>query len=173
MEQVGTSPLTIETFDKHLHNFVKASFEFGEACSARQFKEQNIENIQRNTLWTMAQESKNGTVENPKGGTPISFVYRYTVAKFNAPQFDHLVNVLYKDLQQFLPNVYMSLYFKQLVSQQTLVWSLLHDSDSTITYDLWTKVLETISKLFYMTNIPKSTRCTSLSFIQISTLCSA
>jgi hypothetical protein len=96
----------------------------------------------------MIQESRSASIQN--GETPIAFNYRFTVAKLNVQQFDQLVNVLYRDLIQFVPNVYMSLYFKQLVSQQTLVWSLLHDSDDSLfTIELWRKVLETISNNYF------------------------
>lgn len=106
-------------------------------------------------IWQILPESKQAQAV-AEDSSIIAFTYKYNIAKFVPQNNQEYVHVT-KQLQHFIPQTYMSLYFKQLHSQHTLASSVLSRKqqlaqDKTAAFELWVAVLKTIGKLKIISN---------------------
>ena len=95
----------------------------------------------------MGQEAKRVQVPTSDGGF-LSFLYKYSCANLVRQNFHEYENIS-QELAHFVPSVYLSLYFKQLVAQHTLAYFVISNRneitrDTEVAFSLWTCVLKTL-----------------------------
>lgn len=170
--QMQNEKFSLSEFKTRIHEFCLEASQFGSCCSTRVQKEQQAENFHK-SIWQIVTQNVPAQAVC-KDGSVVGFTYKYSAAQFNAQNFETFYNFA-RDLQQYVPSVYISLFFKQLMEQQSLVFYLLSNKaylkDVETRFIILNTLLETIRKwkenqyFFYINREP------SMSFISIFTLC--